>query len=185
MTVPGPTLETERLRLRPPAPEDFDAFADMLADPVVMAALGGARSRPVAWRMFAGYAGAWALYGFSMFMVFRRDTGALVGRVGPMHPDGWPGTEVGWGLSRDALGRGLATEAASASLDFAFDRLGWSEVIHCISPGNAPSEAVARRLGSRVLREARLPEPIDAPTVVWGQSREDWRARRAGAPARL
>lgn len=183
MPVPGPTLQTARLTLRPPAPENFDAFADMLADPAVMATLGGVRSRPVAWRMFCGYAGGWALYGLSMFMVFRRDTGAFVGRIGPLQPDGWPGTEVGWGLTRDALGQGFATEAAAACMDFAFDALGWEEAIHCIDAANAPSQAVARRLGSRVLREAVLPDPINAPTVVWGQSREDWRARRGGLPA--
>lgn len=180
LPVLGPVIETERLVLSPPRPEHFDAFAAMLADPEVMATLGGVQTRAVAWRMFCGYAGAWALYGFSMFMAHRRDTGGFVGRVGPLRPEGWPGTEVGWGVTREAQGRGYAYEAAVAALDFAFDQLGWEEAIHCIAPGNARSEALARRLGSTVLREAVLPDPINRPTTVWGQTRAAWRARRGG-----
>jgi RimJ/RimL family protein N-acetyltransferase len=178
MSALGPTLQTPRLRMEPPRNAHFDAFAAMMADPRVMAMLGGAQSRPVAWRTFAAYAGAWALDGFGMFMVFEKATGAFVGRVGPLSPEGWPGTEVGWGLTHAAQGRGLATEAAAAAMDFAFDRLGWDEVIHCIVPENAPSHAVARRLGSRELRAGRLPDPINIPTVVWGQSRAEWRENR-------
>jgi hypothetical protein len=52
-------------------------------------------------------------------------------------------------------------------------------VIHCIDPRNAPSAAVARRLGSRVLRRAVLPPPYaQVPHDIWGQSREEWLARR-------
>ena len=172
------TIETERLTLRPPGAEDFDAFAAMSADPAVMDSLGGVQSRPVAWRTFCGYAGAWSLFGFSLFMVRRRDTGAFVGRVGPLRPEGWPGTEVGWGLTREAQCQGCATEAAAASIDYAVDVLGWREVIHCINPANGPSQAVARRLGARILRDGWLPEPIDHATEVWGQSAAEWRARR-------
>ena len=87
-------------------------------------------------------------------------------------------TEVGWALHGDAQGKGYATEAAARAMDWAVDDLGWTEVIHCIDPLNEPSMAVARRLGSRVLREAMLPEPISHGCVVWGQSADAWRARR-------
>ena len=178
MSEIGPTLQTERLTLRPPRAEDLDAFAAMCADPQVMTWLGGAQSRPVAWRTLCGYAGQWALHGCAMFMVFRRDTGAFIGRVGPQEPEGWPGPEVGWGLTRDAQGHGFALEAAAAGLDFAFDRLGWTEAVHCIDPGNIPSQRLAERLGSAPLREATLPDPINAPLMVWGQTREAWRENR-------
>src|SRR3546814_11284856 len=46
----GPLLVTERLILRPPAAEDFDAFAEMCAEPETMTYLGGACPRPQAWR---------------------------------------------------------------------------------------------------------------------------------------
>ena len=70
-----------------------------------------------------------------MFSVIEKSTGRWVGRLAPWTPDGWPGTEVGWGIARDRCGLGYATEAATAAIDWAFDALGWSEVIHVIDVG--------------------------------------------------
>jgi RimJ/RimL family protein N-acetyltransferase len=176
----GPTLETTRLILRPPIEADLDGWAAFMGDPEAARFLGGAQPRAVAWRAMAAMTGAWALRGFGMFSVIERATGRWVGRLGPWCPEGWPGTEVGWGLAREAWGRGYAQEGAIAAIDWAFDRLGWSEVIHCIEPANAASIKVAERLGSSRLRDAFLPPPFDAVRVdVWGQSRDAWRARLA------
>ena len=88
------------------------------------------------------------------------------------------------GLAREAWGKGYATEGAAAAIDWAFDTLGWSEVIHCIAPDNVASQAVAQRLGSRQLRSTNLPAPFEAMQVdVWGQSREEWHARRKSVRA--
>jgi RimJ/RimL family protein N-acetyltransferase len=170
-------IETPRLVLRPPEPGDFDAFAAMLADPVGMAPLGGPQERAQAWRTFMTYAGAWAMTGATMFLAVEKATGEIVGRIGPWFPEGWPGPEVGWSLLPDRWGRGLATEGAAAAVDYAFDRLGWTEVVHTIQPANAASIRVAERLGSTFRGEARLPSPFNKPTGVWGQSRESWRAQ--------
>ena len=178
----GPVLITDRLILRSPRWEDFDAYAAYVADPQGMEHIGGAQSRPVAWRTFMAYAGAWATTGVSMFWVFERGPGgaegAFVGRIGPWAPESWPGNEVGWGVATRFFGRGYAHEAAAASLDYAFDALGWTDVIHTIDPANTPSERLAARLGSKPLRDVLLPDPINKTVVAWGQTREDWRARR-------
>lgn len=72
-------------------------------------------------------------------------------------------------------------EAATASMDWAADTLGWATIIHTIAPGNDASKAVARRLGSRFMHMGHLPEPFhEKPVEVWGQTRDEWRARRAG-----
>lgn len=175
--MPEPVLETARLILRPIQAEDFDAWAEMMADPETVRFLGGMQLRTVAWRGFLTMAGAWTIQGFSNFSVIEKATGRWIGRLGPWQPEGWPGTEVGWGLSRAAWGKGYATEGAAATIDWAFDRLGWTEVIHCIAPDNEPSKAVARRLGSRFRGLDRLPAPIDTEVEIWGQTREEWRRR--------
>jgi len=172
-------LETERLILRPTAPEDFEPWAAFMADIEASKFVGGPQARAVAWRGFLTMAGAWAIQGYAMFSVIEKSSGRWVGRLGPWVPEGWPGTEVGWGLAREAWGKGYATEGATAAIDWAFDTLGWSEVIHCIAPDNAPSQAVGRRLGSRPLRSTHLPAPFETMAVdVWGQSREEWQERR-------
>jgi RimJ/RimL family protein N-acetyltransferase len=117
-----------------------------------------------------------------MFTMIDKASGEWLGRAGPWQPEGWPGTEVGWGIRRQAWGKGYALEAATAAIDWAFDHLGWTEVIHCIDPGNVNSQKVALKLGSTLLREAYLPPPFQELKIdVWGQSREQWRARKRQA----
>ncbi|WP_091735505.1 GNAT family N-acetyltransferase [Phenylobacterium immobile] len=174
----GPVIETERLILRLPQPSDFEAWAQLNASEAAQRFLGGPLTREMAWRNMATMSGGWLTRGFSMFSVIEKGSGQWIGRLGPWQPEGWPGTEVGWGLSPDAWGKGYATEGAAAAIDWAFDTLGWDEVIHTIDPMNTPSVAVAKRLGSVLLRRAHLPAPLDFVIDVWGQSREDWRMRR-------
>ena len=170
---------TPRLLLRPLRMEDFESWAAFMADPDAARYLGGAQPRAVAWRSFMTMAGAWHLQGFSMFSVIERSSQRWVGRLGPWMPEGWPGTEVGWGITRDCWGRGYAVEGATAAIAWAFDELGWSEVIHTIDPKNSASQAVARKLGSELVRLGQLPAPIDTSVEIWAQSRAAWRARRA------
>jgi len=174
-----PKLETERLILRPTAPEDFEPWAAFMADIEASKFVGGPQPRAVAWRGFLSMAGAWAMQGYAMFSVIEKSTGRWVGRLGPWVPEGWPGTEVGWGLAREAWGKGYATEGSTAAIDWAFDTLGWTEVIHSIQLPNKASIALAERLGSAFRGVERLPPPYDDVEVgVWAQSREQWMAAR-------
>lgn len=173
----GPTLETARLILRPTAAEDFDFWAALMADEASKF-IGGPQPRAAAWRGFVSMAGSWAIQGYAMFSVIEKASGLWIGRVGPWVPEGWPGTEVGWAIAKDAYGKGYATEAAAAAIDWAFDALGWTEVIHCIDPENVASQKVAERLGSANRGPGQMPAPYEAyPVEIWGQTREQWRAR--------
>jgi RimJ/RimL family protein N-acetyltransferase len=174
----GPTLETERLILRPPSLADLDAWAAFGADAEAVRFIGGAQGRELTWRSVMVMAGAWTLHGFAMFSVVDKASGRWIGRIGPWRPEGWPGPEIAWGLARESWGKGYATEAAQACMDFAFDHLGWTEAIHTIDPANHASQAVARRLGSANRGPGKLPPPFEAsPVDIWGQTREQWRAR--------
>lgn len=167
----GLTLTTDRLILRPPVAEDLDGWAALMGDEEAARFIGGVQPRSGAWRGLCTMAGSWALHGFGMFSVVERATGRWIGRIGPWRPEGWPGDEIGWGLVRAAWGRGLAAEAAVATMDWARDALGWRDVIHVIHPDNAPSKALATRVGSRALRTGRLPAPFDAEELeIWGQT---------------
>ena len=177
-------LQTERLLLRPPVMDDFDAWARLAADEETMRHLGGVQPRSIAWRNFAFAVGSWQLQGFCGFSVIEKSSGSWVGRVGPLQPEGWPGTEVGWTLAREFWGKGYAFEAATVAIDWAFDRLRWSEVIHCIGADNVASIAVAAKLGSRMLRTAQMPAPYEKMVVdIWGQSRDEWQERRSDRSA--
>ena len=184
MTNFGPMLETDRLILRVPQASDFERYAELICDPVATQHIGGGATRGDAWRRFLQMPGAWAVQGFAMFSLIDKATGLWMGQAGPWQPEGWPGTEVGYVLHPDAWGKGYATEACTAAIDWAFDTLGWQDVIHCIAPANTASQAVARRLGSQLLGKAQLPPPLDAHDCdMWGQTREAWFARRNGSAA--
>ena len=175
-------LETGRLLLRVPRIEDFERFAEMFAHEGLKS-IGGPLERGDAWRRFLQMPGAWMLQGFAMFSVIEKASGLWVGQAGPWQPDGWPGTEIGYAFHPDAWGKGYATEACAATMDWAFDALGWSEVVHSISVDNAASQAVARRLGSRNRGPVTLPAPLHTLSVeLWGQTREEWHARRELRP---
>jgi RimJ/RimL family protein N-acetyltransferase len=179
LEIPTPVLETDRLILRAPEARDFEPWAAFGADAEAARYLGGTQDRALAWRGMCTMTGAWVVRGFSMFSVVEKATGRWVGRVGPWQPEGWPGTEVGWGLARETWGKGYATEAATAAIDWAFSTLGWDEVIHSIDPDNVNSQKVAQRLGSTLLRRAEMPSPFNGQVLdIWGQTRAQWEARR-------
>jgi RimJ/RimL family protein N-acetyltransferase len=179
----GPTLETERLILRPPVQSDFAPWAEFAGHEEVGKFLGGATLPDAAWRGMAIHVGSWVLLGYGMFSVIEKQTGVWIGRVGPWRPagedGGWPGNEIGWGITHAAWGRGYAREAAAATMAWVIDALGWTDIIHCIDPANANSQRVAIALGSRNRGAGKLPSPFqDAPVDIWGQTAAEWRAKR-------
>ena len=169
--TPQPRLETDRLVLRPFLAEDFEPFAAMCADREVMRYIndGRALTRGEAWRALSMFAGHWELRGYGQWAVVEKATGAFIGRAGLWNPEGWPGLEVGWFFDRARWGRGFATEAGLASLDWAFRVLGAERVISVIHPKNVASIRVAERLGERFERPMVLDGGIEV--VVYGRRR--------------
>lgn len=151
-----PELFTDRLVLRPFRAADLDPYAAICADPEVMRHIGagGPVGRDVAWRQMALHLGEWTLRGYGTWALERRADGALLGRAGFLHPEGWPGVELAWLLARPAWGQGLAFEAVRAARDFGRRRLGVERPISLIRPDNARSIALAERLGA--MREDEL-----------------------------
>jgi RimJ/RimL family protein N-acetyltransferase len=77
------------------------------------------------------------------------------------------------------MGRGYALEAAIASMDYAVDVLGWTDIVHTIDPDNVASAKLAARLGSVNRGPGRLPEPFQNAAVdVWGQTASEWAVNR-------
>lgn len=146
-----PEIDTERLRLCALDNGHFEAYAAMLADAGSTRFVGDGQplDRMNAWRSMAMLLGHWHLRGYGMWAVERKDDGRFIGRVGLHNPEGWPDIELGWMLAPDERHKGYATEAARASLDFAFTRLRVPRAISLIRAENSASERVARRIGGR------------------------------------
>lgn len=150
-----PTLETERLLLRPFRGNDLDDYAVLRADPEVLRYLVGAGGEP--WdrarssRHMAFIIGHWQVWGSGTWAVEHRESGAFVGMVGFSEPEGWPGLELAWALARRHWGHGYATEAAPEALAHAFSIWKRERVISLIHPENRASIRVAERIGERLL----------------------------------
>ena len=172
-----PILETERLTLRPFREEDVAPFFQLSQDPDVMRYVGDRRVPTLqeTWRAVAGWLGHWVLRGYGQWAIEERSSGSLVGRAGIINPADWPGPEVGYLLGRDWWGRGYATEAAQAAMDWGFEQIGFDELISLIDPANTASIAVATRLGESLRGQA---EVMGHRVQLYGVSRAEWTASR-------
>ena len=140
----APTLTTDRLVLRMPVLADFEHRAAFYAsDRSVWE--DGPLPRPAAWRIWASEVAQWPLMGFGPFSVDHDCT--YVGEVGIYHPEGYPEPELGWFVTPDAEGQGIAAEAARRVMAWARDVLKLEHLVNYIAPGNIRSIALAERLG--------------------------------------
>lgn len=172
-------METDRLILRPMTPEDVEPHIAMMRDEKTAAFLtpeGKPRGRDEEWRAVASMLGHWQIRGFGFFSVTEKETGEWVGRVGPWMPDGWPGLECGWSIVSSRWGKGYASEAAIAAIGWTFDRFpDLARIISVIDPGNANSQAVAKKVG-----EAPTGEIFQFGKFtldVWAAQRAPWLSR--------
>lgn len=159
-----PELETERLILRGPKPDDWEADAAFRTSDRARF-VGGPYTRMMAWRGFASRWGHWAMRGYGMFTVTMRGSDAPLGVIGPLFAEGWAEPEIGWILYQAAEGKGIAFEAASAARAWCYGSLGWTTAISYIDPANARSRALAERLGCTL--DDTTPHPFDRPTLVY------------------
>jgi RimJ/RimL family protein N-acetyltransferase len=168
------TLETERLILRMWREDDFEEYAGICADAEVMRYLGGKPfSRLEAWRNMAFMVGHWQLRGYGHWAVEEKASHRLIGRMGFLNPEGWPGFEVGWTLAREFWGRGYASEGARRMLEYAFTEMDRDHVISLIHPENKASIKVAEKMGEKVEGQT---EVLGVPVLIYGISRDVWRA---------
>jgi RimJ/RimL family protein N-acetyltransferase len=175
-----PTLETERLRLRPLRRGDIDDYAALNADPEVMRHAGGTWDRGRSWRHLAFLIGHWPLGGSGMWALEQKESGAFIGMVGFAEPEGWPGFELGGKLARRWWGYGYASEGARAALAYAFTVLQKNHVISLVRPDNHALIRLVERLGERL--EGRT-AATGTDHLVYGIERERWsRQTRALGP---
>jgi RimJ/RimL family protein N-acetyltransferase len=145
------SLRTARLLLRPWRDADVPAFVRMSADPAVMEFLPDLPDRAAAEAWVARVREHWRRQGFGYWVVARPGADELVGVVGlarvAYEAHFTPAVEIAWRLARAHWGRGYATEAARAALDYGFGRLGLDQIVAVTVPANWRSRRVMERLG--------------------------------------
>ncbi len=164
-------LRTVRLHLRPHVIDDFAFLKQLWADPEVARFISGTPSTPEeSWARLLRYIGHWAAFGFGYFAIFDKADGRYLGECGLMElqreitPSLAGSAEVGWVLTSDAWGRGLATEAMSAVMAWYGARPDAQPLSCIIAPGNVASIRVAAKLGFMLETETLYGE---RPTLVF------------------
>jgi ribosomal-protein-alanine N-acetyltransferase len=145
-------LRTERLRLRSWRESDLAPFAALNADPEVMRYFPSRLSREESDAMVARVQARIEADGHGFWAVEAPGVADFVGFVGISRvayeiPRITPCVEIGWRLARPFWGRGYATEAARAAIEFGFGALALDEIVAFTATGNLPSQAVMARLG--------------------------------------
>lgn len=144
-------LRTRRLRLIEMDLSHLPALAAMLADPVVMQHFPRAMSLAESEQWLRRNTERYRLHGTGLFAVLREDDGsrAFIGDCGLVtrHFGDRTHLELGYHFARQAWHQGFATEAARAGVALGFRHTDVAEVVALIRPENAPSQAVARRVG--------------------------------------
>ena len=178
--------ETDRLILRDWREEDWPLFWDGTNTPGVMRWLGGVcdgAKRDAAQQRLLSYERE---LGHTFWCVERRSDGAILGFCGLKRSNQSGGPlgmmEVGWRLREDAWGRGYAKEAATASLDLAFDRFDAEEVIAMTVQRNTASWGLMQRLGMRRRDDLDFDnaefDKEDPVIIVYSVDRASWTAHR-------
>jgi RimJ/RimL family protein N-acetyltransferase len=193
----GPELRTERLWLRRWRDADREPFATLNADPVTMEHFLAPLTRQESDAFVDWVDAHFREHGFGLWVVEVLPTGDFAGLVGLMKPafeaHFTPAVEVGWRLARQHWGRGYATEAAKAALEFGFDKVGLEEIVSFTVPANLRSRRVMDRLGmsrdpADDFDHPRMPEGHRLRRhVLYRLSRDSFRrqrVRRGGRPSR-
>ena len=141
-----PVIETKRLILRGPEPEDYPDFKSTFTS-YRARFMGGPLNAYEAWMLYAAEIGHWQIRGFGMWMIHDKKTDETYGMAGGWKPAKWPEAEIAWVIWPEAAGQGLALEATHAARRY-FYQNGWDSAVSYIDPKNLDSIRLAERLGA-------------------------------------
>jgi RimJ/RimL family protein N-acetyltransferase len=159
------SLRTERLMLRRFGDQDLEVFAQMNSNPEVMKYYPAVLDRPQSDAFMQSITQHWEQHGFGLFAITLVNDGRLIGYTGLKIPSfqAWftPCVEIGWRFMPETWGKGYATEAAHACLDFGFTTIGLNRIVSFTTIQNLRSERVMERLGMKRVghfENPRVPE---------------------------
>lgn len=151
-------IETARLLLRKYEPHDIDAVLSLTSDELIRRFVGNLpNSREDAWQRILRSAGHWSLFGYGPLAVVDKKTDRILGEVGAAHfqrgvdPRLDSAPEASWLFAKECQGRGLASEAMSALLEWLAHTAGQPCCGCLIEPDNTSSVRLAQKMGFRLV----------------------------------
>src|SRR5258708_1497699 len=169
-------IETPRLSMRPLRLDDIEEIARLYGDAEVTRYLaGGVRSRERAEAWLDAEIAFWQKHHrIGRFRVADRETGAFLGQCGLRDLDDSGEIELGYAFISAAWGRGIATEAACATLDFSFKNSDLEHIAGVTFVKNLASQKVLTNSGMRYIRDDQF---YGVDLSYFAITREEWLAR--------
>jgi len=148
-------FETKRLQIRHLIPDDLDGLAALCADPVAMQYMGDGdiltREECAGWIETCHK--KYADRGYGTSGVFHGETGDFMGFCGVVRTPDSDFDEIIYALAQPYWGKGYATEAASAMLDYVFEISALDAIYSTIHPENTTSQKMMAKLGMDFLED--------------------------------
>ncbi|WDV44719.1 GNAT family N-acetyltransferase [Clostridiaceae bacterium M8S5] len=154
-------IETERLLLRDWQEEDIPIFCNMNKDKEVMQYLPKVLTEEETKNFYNVIKKEFSDKGYGLYAVESKEKREFIGFVGfhiaTFHIDFTPCVEIGWRIRREDWGKGYATEAAKACIDYGFEVLGFKEVYSFTYVINEPSQKVMQKIGLEYVKKFNHP----------------------------
>lgn len=182
-------ISTQRLRLRQWHREDLQPLSEMCSDPEVRRYFPGVLNAAESEAMMGRIQDHFERHGFGLWALEMPAIAPFIGYAGLLRVNFEahfaPAVEVGWGLARSFWGRGFATEAGQAALQYGFAELRLDEVVAFTAVANARSRKVMERLGMLRDEAGDFDHPRIADShplrrhVLYRLTRSSWRSYRS------
>ncbi|HWL24699.1 MAG TPA: GNAT family N-acetyltransferase [Ureibacillus sp.] len=139
--------ETERLILKVLEPSDLEDLKTFWGDEEVMEHVGGATPHEHLHKIQEGYARCHEATGLSVYAVVEKESGVVIGGAGFNVKDINEPLELIYHFAKRAWGKGYATEAAAACVDYAKQNPKVKKIFASADPKNAASLKILEKIG--------------------------------------
>ncbi len=152
-----PTITTSRLILRAFTKEDVDPLHHILGEKEILRYFPNPSppSRDKVEKLIAARLDHWEEHGYGWWAIEQRLKKGLIGWSGLLFLPETKEVEVGYLLGKAFWGKGLATEAAQACLQYGFKNFDMEIIVAIVHPENMASQRVIKKLGMSFVDEAR------------------------------
>lgn len=157
-------IDTKRLTLRPLTVDDAPFYLRLVNEPAFLQNIGDKGVRDVEGARAALLAGPIAMQaqlGYSLWLVTRKEDGAMIGMCGLIKRDTLPDTDIGYAYLPAYWGQGYAWEAASAAMAYGRDVVGLPRLLGIVSPSNTASSELLKKLGMHFVERLATEKETD------------------------
>lgn len=172
--IPWNILETERCLVRETTPEDVDVFYRIYSNPAVTRYMEELYPEVEQEKQYVReyIEKVYTFYGFGVWTVVEKESGAVIGRAGISYREGFEEPELGFIIGVPWQGRGYAYEVCEAILSYAAAALGFTRIQALVETENLPSLRLCQKLGFSydtkiVLKEREYYRLLLTPLPQW------------------